>query len=472
MYTSLPNTFTPGITVSVSGTMPALATGSHTVYVHGMDVANNWGPFQSAVILVDTTGPTTSALGLSPDPTNGTVAVALSATANDTATGGSNIAAAEYTIDSGAYTSMTVSPSGVKIASLTASIPAATVNGLTPEGTHVVSVRSQDSLGNWGSPPATINLIVDKTGPVTSNVTVANASPAGVRVRADFADTLSNINRAEGYVDNDPGVGKGFVFTAIDGLFNSKSEPGYADMPQSIFNTLGSGTHSVFVRAKDAAGNWGSTSSTVFVLFADGFESGDFTKWSTTGGTPGRISVTLGGQGGGTRKMQAAISSGTSGYVQDNTPANETSYRARFYFNPNGYTTGNGGNPTPVTIFSGLNTASATVFQVQYRRSSNTGYQVCLVVSRAGGGGGTTSTSWYTINNNAWNAIEIAWQSAASASASLYTGGTLRQTLTVLNTSGFTLDTVRLGPQGTGLPNSGTVYFDSFISTRNLYIGP
>jgi hypothetical protein len=315
---------------------------------------------------------------------------------------------------------------------------------------------------------------VDKTGPTTSNVTVESASAGGtpvVRVRAAFDDTLSNINKAEGYVDTDPGVGKGFVFIASDSAFNSPSESGYGDMPQSIFNSLGSGQHVVYVRAKDAAGNWGATSSTVFVLFADGFESGDFTAWPATGGMAGRITVTSGQAKAGTYKMQALISSGTSGYVQDAGPANETSYRARFYFNPAGYTTGNGGNPTAVTIFNGLNAGNSTIFQVQYRRSTNTGYQVRLVVNRAGGGGGTSTTSWYAINNNAWNAIEIAWQSAASASASLYTGGALRQTLTGMDTSAYTLDAVRLGPQGT-LPNSGTVYFDSFISTPNLYIGP
>ena len=57
------------------------------------------------------------------------------------------------------------------------------------------------------------------------------------------------------------------------------------------------------------------------VIFSDGFESGSFSAWSATGGNTARISVTSGGaQGTSTYKMQGRIS-GTSGYVQDNTPA-------------------------------------------------------------------------------------------------------------------------------------------------------
>src|SRR5690606_15031924 len=63
------------VSVDVSAVIAAALTGSNTVYVHGMDAAGNWGPFQSALINNDTTGPTTSGLTLSPNPSNGTVDV-------------------------------------------------------------------------------------------------------------------------------------------------------------------------------------------------------------------------------------------------------------------------------------------------------------------------------------------------------------------------------------------------------------
>jgi hypothetical protein len=200
-------------------------------------------------------------------------------------------------------------------------------------------------------------------------------------------------------------------------------------------------------------------------VFADGFESGDFTAWSATGGAVANISVTPGGAQGSAFQMQAQVAQNTSGYVQDNTPTAETSYHARFYFNPNNVNI----TTAPRTIFTGLSAANQAVFQVQVRRSGGN-YQASAVVSRAGG---TTATNWFNISNNTYTAIEIAWASGNPASFALYTGGTLRQTLTNLDTSAFTLDTVLLGPQGAlnGL-NGTTWYFDSFVSTRRTVIGP
>jgi hypothetical protein len=157
--------------------------------------------------------------------------------------------------------------------------------------------------------------------------------------------------------------------------------------------------------------------------------------------------------------------------VQDNSPFADTTYHVRFYFNPNGYNTGNGGNPPAVIIFNGLNASNTSIFQIQYR-GSNSVRQVRLVVTRAGG---TSTTAWINILNNQFNRIEMEWSSGSSTTARLWVGsaaqGSPSATLTGLNTSAYTLESVRLGPQGT-LPNSGTVYFDSFVSTRNTYIGP
>ena len=266
--------FTPGVTVNVTGTINPALSGAHTVYVHGMDSAGNWGPFVSAVISNDTSGPTTSALTLSPNPSNGSANVALSASASDTASGGSNIAAGEYTIDGGTAVSMTVSPSGAKVASLTASIPAAIVGAL-PDGTHVVSVRSQDSLGNWGA-AATINLIVDKTGPATSSVSAApnpnngtipfNSSTPAVHVTATFTDALSKIASGEGFIDAVGANGTGFILQPNDGLFNSLTEDGYVNIPLTTIGALSEGNHTIYIHGRDAAGNWGATSTTILVI--------------------------------------------------------------------------------------------------------------------------------------------------------------------------------------------------------------
>ena len=68
--------------------------------MRGQDLNGNWGPFLSIVLNLDKTGPATTGLTLTPNPSSGAEPVALTATGNDTATGGSDVIAAEYWVDS------------------------------------------------------------------------------------------------------------------------------------------------------------------------------------------------------------------------------------------------------------------------------------------------------------------------------------------------------------------------------------
>jgi hypothetical protein len=253
--------------------LDGLSAGNHTIYVHGQNSAGNWGEFNFAVLNLDKAGPATSGLTLTPDPSNGSVDVALNATGDDQATGNSNVTAAEYTIDGGVAVTMTVNVAA-PVASLSATIPAATINALS-EGTHVVSVRSQDALDNWGA-VATITLTLDQTGPATSGVSATpnptnavigfNSTTPAVRVSASFTDTLSNVSAAEGFIDTAGADGTGFIFLPSDGSFNSPSETGYADVPLTTIVQLSEGEHTIYVHGKDAAGNWGATSSEILVV--------------------------------------------------------------------------------------------------------------------------------------------------------------------------------------------------------------
>ena len=164
------------VTIPVSGgTTPCvdlatLASGKHTFYVHGTD-GTTWGAVASAVLNLDKAGPVTSGLTLTPNPSNGTVSVALNATANDNASGGSNITAAEYTIDGGAVPCILPSTSTCPMVASTTAAPVASITatirtGLSA-GSHTIAVRSQDALGNWGA-NATITLNVVTAGPTTS----------------------------------------------------------------------------------------------------------------------------------------------------------------------------------------------------------------------------------------------------------------------------------------------------------------
>jgi len=282
---AMSGSFDTATSISASGTintiaLASLSSGNHTIFVRGQDFNGNWGLFVSATLNLDKTGPATTGLGLNPNPSDGSVPVALTATGDDTASGNSNVTAAEYWVDAvgtpadGSGTLMTSSGSPAPIRAFTATIPA----GLS-QGSHIVSIHSQDVFGNWGT-ITTINLqVTDIVAPTTSNVVASpnpnngsqpfNTSVLAVRVTADFSDVAtggSNIVAAEGFIDTIGTTGTGFVFIANDGNFNSPAESGYSDIPLPVVGALSNGSHTIYVHAKDAAGNWGANSTTILVI--------------------------------------------------------------------------------------------------------------------------------------------------------------------------------------------------------------
>ncbi|MCA9873224.1 MAG: hypothetical protein KC441_06205, partial [Anaerolineales bacterium] len=176
-------------------------------------------------------------------------------------------------IDGGTAVAMNVG-TAAPITSLDQTILAAVVNSLT-EGVHSVSVRSQDAFGNWGA-AAGADLVIDKAGPVTSGVSAApnpnngqqpiNSGTPAVRVTATLNDTASNIVAAEGFIDTEGTNSTGFVFAAADGQLDSLSEVALSDIPLATINLLPAGNHTIYVHGKDAAGNWGATSSTILLI--------------------------------------------------------------------------------------------------------------------------------------------------------------------------------------------------------------
>lgn len=450
----------------------SLAGGVHTLYVHGQDTTGAWGTFGSKTFRIDNAGPA-STVALDPNPENDSGPVAVAATGDDTATGGGNVVAAQLFLNvpcgSGVPTTLTLAGAADVSSTFTGSIAAG-----RPEGSYVVRVRTQDAVGNWG-PCAETTLVVDKTGPATSGA-VATPNPAmstqtvtlqAISTDPGVATPASVVAAAEWFDGADPGAGNGTAMVAVDGAFDETSEAVRATVNPSV---LAAGAHTLSVRAKDAAGNWGAVSTESLTVtpsdtvFADGFESGDLTAWSGSSGGPTRIAVSAAAAlNGSSFGLRTVLTGNTPSYLIDNRPTNEASTHTRFRFDPNTTTTAG----LVTTILQGRTGTGVTTYWVQYRTSAGA-FQVRGLVQRSGG---TTATNWYSVTD-APHAIEIAWASSASSSFSLYIDGTLRQTLTGLNTSTWKVETTWLGPSaGLATGVSGTEFYDDYVMTRTSLIG-
>ncbi len=140
-------TMTVSVNATIStGTLAGMADGNHTLYIHGQDSFGNWGSTNTIILKIDRTGPAVHVLTMIPNPTNGSVAVTLTATADDRATGNSNIVSASFSIDGGPATAMAINITA-PVVSLSASFPATTL----AEGNRTVTVSATDALGNTSS---------------------------------------------------------------------------------------------------------------------------------------------------------------------------------------------------------------------------------------------------------------------------------------------------------------------------------
>jgi FtsP/CotA-like multicopper oxidase with cupredoxin domain len=271
---------TPCTEIPAPVSLNCLDAGKHTVFVRALDSAGNWGVVGSVILNLPKTGPQTVNGAVADSPANGSADLSLSATGDDSAAEGS-ITAAEYFLDTAGANGTGTAMQRNRVAAIvaeTASIAAATVGQLT-EGLHHVLVHSKDSLGLWG-PLLDIELPVDLTGPAvdagavgpnpSNGVLSDKGNPGNLLVSAQITDRdaggalQSRLVDAEGFLDpttvtgdGTPTGGTGFQLIAVDGSMDSTSESVYGTIPISQIKALADGSHHVYVRGQDAAGNWG-----------------------------------------------------------------------------------------------------------------------------------------------------------------------------------------------------------------------
>lgn len=100
------------------------------------------------------------------------------------------------------------------------------------EGVHVMYIRARDAENTWSTP---FGVVIQVEPAVTSTRDV-------------------KITAGEYYFDTDPGAGNATPMMAMDGNFNSALE---AIVGGAIPSPIDEGMHVLWIRARDAASNWG-----------------------------------------------------------------------------------------------------------------------------------------------------------------------------------------------------------------------
>lgn len=207
------------------------------------------------------------------------------------------------------------------------------------------------------------------------------------------------------------------------------------------------------------------------LIFADGFETGNLTAWSSSIINGGNLSANSAAALVGAQGLRVNITSNTAMYVQSESPNAEPRYRARFYFDPNTITMASGNAHN--ILYAYATNLSTVVTYVEFRNSSGS-YQIRgQVITDAGT---FTTTTWFTISD-APHAIEFDWRAATAAGANngaytLWIDGVQRADLINLDNDTRRIERIRFGPvAGIDTGTRGIYFLDAFESRRYNYIG-
>jgi hypothetical protein len=227
------------------------------------------------------------------------------------------------------------------------------------------------------------------------------------------------------------------------------------------FNTSGNSAYSNVASAQP-------TCTPTGVIFADGFETYDLSKWSACVTDGGDLSVSPGAKLQGNYGLQALLDDNIAIYCTDETPNAEPRYWMRFSFDPNTIKMKSG---DAHYLFYGYHN-TIVALRVEFRFSSGK-YQV-----RADLVNDSTSwkaTSWVTISD-APHTIALDWKASATTTAkngylTLWIDGAQKANLTKIDNDTRRIDRIRLGAvEKIDTGTRGTYFFDAFESQREIPI--
>jgi len=210
------------------------------------------------------------------------------------------------------------------------------------------------------------------------------------------------------------------------------------------------------------------------LIFQDNFEASGLARWSAASTDGTNLDVAgIGALAGTGLGLRAFVNDTNPLYVQDDRPQADSRYRARFYFDPNGFDPGEASAHFRIRIFIAFDDSNRRAFAVVLKRQNG----VYGLMGRVRRNDGTRVDTGFIPISNQPHFVEVDWQRAsapgvADGSFEFWIDGVERSVLTGIDDDASTIETARLGAMSLKSGAAGTLYFDQFVSRRAAYIGP
>jgi hypothetical protein len=210
------------------------------------------------------------------------------------------------------------------------------------------------------------------------------------------------------------------------------------------------------------------------LIFEDGFESGDFSRWSAAATDGGDLAVTTQAAMAGSFGMAGAVDDTAALYVQDNTPHDEARYRARFYFDPNGFDPGESSGSLRTRLFIAFEESpNRRLVSIILRRQLG---QYAVMARLRQDDGTRRDTGFFNVSDGP-HYVEFDWVKATGDNTfdgrfDLWIDGVLVRSLTGIDAFPTGVDFARLGALSVKEGASGVLNWDEFESRRQSPIGP
>jgi hypothetical protein len=197
--------------------------------------------------------------------------------------------------------------------------------------------------------------------------------------------------------------------------------------------------------------------------------------WSAAATDDGDLSVSgVAGLNGTATGLRALVDDTAGLYVQDDTPAGEGRYRARFYFDPNGFDPGEAQAHRRTRIFIVFEEGPTRRLAAVVLRRLNGAF--ALMARARLDDNAQADTPFFPISDGP-HSVEIDWRrssgpEALDGSLELWIDGVPVATLSGLDNSRSAVDFARVGALSVKSGSGGEMYWDEFESRRDTYIGP